>query len=218
MNKQNTKKKLLKKKLLKKITEKNVSMHYFKHKESKYGIGTFAIVDIPIHTIILNKIPYILSDDNTDFYMYKLIKQFLSDKKNLTKFLSLVPTKLNCKDKNSFCVPYKEVQYGHQHFLPELSRTEMILYYMKIKRNMFKFHNTPGICFIATRLNHSCDPNITYSVNKKGLVFQTLKPILKNDELYISYINNNLPKKERQELLLTRYGFICKCTKCMNEP
>ena len=80
---------------------------------------------------------------------------------------------------------------------------------------MFKFHNTPGICFIATRMNHSCDPNITYRVVGNELVFKTLKPIKKNEELFDSYIDYNLPKEERQKLLLTRYGFQCKCTKCM---
>jgi SET domain-containing protein len=88
---------------------------------------------------------------------------------------------------------------------------------MKLKRNMFKFYNTPGICFIATRMNHSCDPNITYRVVGNELVFKTLKPIKKNEELFDSYIDYNLPKKERQDLLLKRYGFHCTCTKCMNE-
>ena len=212
-----TRKKNNKKRLTeKKINEKNIPTKYFIHKQSSYGVGTFATADIPVDTIVLKETPYTLSDDG-DYYIFKLIKKFLSDKENLPHFLSLVPTKINCKNKNSYCIPYKDIEYGHKEFLPQLSRSEMVLYYMKLKRNMFRFYNNPGICFIATRMNHSCNPNITYSVKGKGLVFKTLKPILKNEELFDSYIDYNLPKKERQDLLLKRYGFHCKCTKCMNE-
>ncbi len=209
----------------KKYTRKNYSRKnyvkkelpkYFTHKQSKYGTGTFATIDIPVNTIILKEKPYCLNKNVPldEFYIYKLINQFLSDKQYIKPFLSLVPLNINSKYLVS---SYEDLKHGHQIYLPQLTKAEMILYYMKLKRNMFKFHNSPGICFIATRMNHSCDPNITYTTVGNHLQFKTLKPIHKNDELYDSYIDYRLPKKERQEILLNRYGFHCKCTKCIIE-
>ena len=197
-------------------TSKNTPIKYFTHKQSNYGIGTFATLDIPVGTVVLKETPYYLSNsvkEKDDSYVYKLIDQFLSDKKYVKEFLSLVPQKINC-DNDYGCISYEDIQYDHQQFLPQLSRKEMILYYMKLKRNMFKFHNTPGICFIATRMNHSCDPNINYKVVGNEIIFKTIKPIYKNDEIFDSYIDYHLPKRARRKLLLERYGFYCKCTKC----
>ena len=178
-------------------------------------MGTFATLDIPVGTVILKEKPYCLSSvkEKDESYVYKLIDKFLSDKQYFKKFLSLVPQKINC-DVDYGCIIYEDIQNDHQKYLPQLSHTDMVLYYMKLKRNMFKFHNTPGICFIATRMNHSCDPNINYKVVGDEIVFKTIKPIYKNDEIFDSYIDYQLPKRERQKLLLERYGFHCKCTKC----
>ena len=197
-------------------TIKNLSTKYFTHKQSKYGIGTFASVDIPVGTVILKEKPYFLSSvkEKDESYVYNLIDKFLSDKQYLKEFLSLVPQKINC-DNDYGCVSYEDIQYDHQKYLPQLSHTDMVLYYMKLKRNMFKFHNTPGICFIATRMNHSCNPNINYKVVGNEIIFKTIKPIYKNDEIFDSYIDYHLPKRARRKLLLERYGFYCKCTKCM---
>uniref|UniRef100_A0A6C0JJG3 SET domain-containing protein n=1 Tax=viral metagenome TaxID=1070528 RepID=A0A6C0JJG3_9ZZZZ len=213
------KRKVTKKNSRKNITQTNVSTKYFAHKPSNYGMGTFANVDIPVGTIILKEKPYYLSqsvNEDDPSYVFKLIDKFLSDKQYVKKFLSLVPQKINCTT-DVGCVSYEDIKYFHKLYLPYLSKSDMILYYMKLKRNMFTFHNTPGICFIATRMNHSCDPNIKYDVVGKELVFKIKKPIQKNDELFDSYIDYRLPKKERQQILLERYGFMCKCTKCMNE-
>ena len=209
--------------MVKKYTRKNYLKKelpkYFTHKQSKYGTGTFATIDIPADTIILKEKPYCLNKNVPldEFYIYKMIDTFLSDKQYIKSFLSLVPKKINSKDLVSSRMSYEDLKYGHQTYLPQLTKAEMILYYMKLKRNMFTFHNSPGICFIATRMNHSCDPNISYTTVGDYLQFKTLKPIHKNDELFDSYIDYRLPKKERQEMLLKRYGFHCKCTKCMNE-
>ena len=197
-------------------SSKNLSTKYFTHKQSEYGMGTFATIDIPVGTVILKEKPYCLYSvkEKDESYIYKLIDKFLSDKQYFKKFLSLVPQKINC-DVDYGCVSYEDIQNDHQKYLPQLSHTDMVLYYMKLKRNMFKFHNTPGICFIATRMNHSCDPNINYKVVGNEIIFKTIKPIYKNDEIFDSYIDYHLPKRARQKLLLERYGFYCKCTKCM---
>ncbi|KAK3000826.1 hypothetical protein RJ639_020265 [Escallonia herrerae] len=42
------------------------------------------------------------------------------------------------------------------------------------------------------------------------------KPILKGEEVTISYIDEDLPFEKRQALLAD-YNFRCRCTKCLEE-
>lgn len=187
----------------------------FTNKPSAHGLGAFAIKYIPINTIILKEKPYNLVKEYDESYIYLLIRAFLRNKVYFKQFVSLVPIKIDLKDKT--IISYDLLKDGHEKYLPELTKNQMILCYMKLKRNMFKFNNSPGICFIGTRINHSCDPNVTYYKDDNKLVFKTIKSINKDEELLESYINYDLPKSERQKLLLERYGFVCKCNKCMSE-
>jgi hypothetical protein len=187
----------------------------FTNKQSEYGLGAFANVNIPSNTIILKEKPYNLDHPYDETYIYMLIKSFLSNKIYSKQFLSLVPIKLDLKD-NTF-ISYDLLKDGHEKYLPQLTKDQMVLYYMKLKRNMFKFDNSPGICFVGTRINHSCDPNVTYYKDNDVLIFKTIKQINKDEELFESYINYDLPKSERQKLLLERYGFVCNCNRCMSE-
>lgn len=186
----------------------------FTNKQSEYGLGAFANTNIPTNTTILREKPYNLDHPYDESYMYMLINTFLNDKTYSTQFLSLVPTKLDLADKTF--VSYDSLKDGHEKHLPQLTKDQMVLYFMKLKRNMFKFDNSPGICFIGTRINHSCDPNVTYYKENDELVFKTIKPINKDEELVESYIDYELPRDLRQQMLLDRYGFVCKCNKCMS--
>jgi hypothetical protein len=47
-------------------------------------------------------------------------------------------------------------------------------------------------------------------------VIIALRRISKNEEVTISYIDEELPYKERQALLAD-YGFSCKCSKCLED-
>lgn len=201
-------------------TKKKVGLLYnpkslmFTNKHSEYGLGAFANINIPSNTIILKEKPYNLNYPYDETYIYMLIKTFLNDPKYSTQFLSLVPIKLDLEDKTF--ISYDLLKDGHEKHLPQLTKDQMVLYYMKLKRNMFKFDNSPGICFIGTRINHSCDPNVTYYKDGDVLVFKTIKSINKDEELFESYIDYELPREVRQEMLLDRYGFVCKCNKCMS--
>ena len=68
----------------------------------------------------------------------------------------------------------------------------------------------------VARLNHSCDPNIEWrSVNGTNKVeFIALRGIEKNEELFISYIDQSLSREEREAELLRLYGFACTCSRC----
>jgi len=67
---------------------------------------------------------------------------------------------------------------------------------------------------ILSLFNHSCAPNAQMKqVLPKSPVITTT-PIKKGEQLFISYIDTNLPRHERQDKLLATYGFACQCEKC----
>ncbi|RAL41821.1 hypothetical protein DM860_009003 [Cuscuta australis] len=69
-------------------------------------------------------------------------------------------------------------------------------------------------------MNHSCKPNAKAFKREEDLdgdaIIIALEPIQKGEEITISYIDEDLPIEERQELLAD-YGFRCKCPKCLEE-
>ncbi|XP_062184417.1 histone-lysine N-methyltransferase ATXR2 [Phragmites australis] len=69
-------------------------------------------------------------------------------------------------------------------------------------------------------MNHSCCPNakaFKRDADKDGhAVIIALRPIGKDDEITISYIDEDLPYDERQAQLAD-YGFTCTCSKCREE-
>jgi lysine-specific demethylase 8 len=77
---------------------------------------------------------------------------------------------------------------------------------------------------IATKMNHSCDPNVILLYKTRGwgrdhpLVAYcvALKDISEGEELTICYIDANETYEKRQEAL-ANYGFTCACEKCEKE-
>ncbi|KAH6827094.1 histone-lysine N-methyltransferase ATXR2 [Perilla frutescens var. hirtella] len=69
-------------------------------------------------------------------------------------------------------------------------------------------------------MNHSCIPNakaFKREEDKDGqATIIALRPISKEEEITISYIDEDLPYGERQEQLAD-YGFTCKCPRCIEE-
>ncbi|KAL0306913.1 UNVERIFIED_CONTAM: Histone-lysine N-methyltransferase ATXR2 [Sesamum radiatum] len=70
-------------------------------------------------------------------------------------------------------------------------------------------------------MNHSCIPNakaFKREEDKDGqATIVALRPIFKGEEIiYLTYIDEDLPYDERQELLAD-YGFRCKCPRCVEE-
>ena len=57
-------------------------------------------------------------------------------------------------------------------------------------------------------LNHSCEPNVLISCGDTSSVsFVAEGSLAAGDELCISYIDVDVDRKERQELLLHKYGY-----------
>ena len=130
--------------------------------------------------------------------------------------MKLVPLKLD--DKMLLDNNYETIRTKHLTYLPDLTPEMAILCFMKYKRNAFTFNANPGILFYATKLNHSCSPHVRYYPSENGyMVFETMRPIEANEEVFDSYINGSLPREERQTTLLKRYGFDCNCIKCKSE-
>jgi len=73
-----------------------------------------------------------------------------------------------------------------------------------------------GVCIdpLPCRANHSCDPNAAAVFDGARLSFRSLKPIEKDEEVFISYIDGSNPFSRRQHELKDRYHFTCNCSKC----
>lgn len=186
--------------------------HIFQ-KPNAYGIGTYARKPIPKGTIIIKERPHniaTITRDDPD-YIFTLIKHLLQHKRD--EFTSLVPLKLD----NVTTFKYPDIQTMHEKHLPHLSQDDALLYYTKYKRNAFRFGENPGILFYATRLNHSCNPNVSYVKDNDHMVFTTTRNLSANDEIFDSYINPNLTTSERKSVLHSRYGFHCGCEKCSKD-
>ena len=72
---------------------------------------------------------------------------------------------------------------------------------------------------IASLLNHSCLPNVTYNsplLSSKNIQFIALKTIEKGDELTISYFEHEDVTKRRNHLY-NNYYFKCNCPRCLRE-
>jgi tetratricopeptide (TPR) repeat protein len=77
-----------------------------------------------------------------------------------------------------------------------------------------------GLFEVANSINHSCDPNcmVVHCDIDHTISIVTKKDITHGSEITISYIDESLPKAERQAKLKQFYNFDCKCTKCQSEP
>lgn len=72
----------------------------------------------------------------------------------------------------------------------------------------------PLLCHV----NHSCDPNAYVMMDGAETSIRTLRPIKKDEEIFISYIDTSSPYTKRQNELQGRWFFTCRCTKCRKGP
>jgi hypothetical protein len=70
---------------------------------------------------------------------------------------------------------------------------------------------------IFSRINHSCVPNSTYYLAKSHvprLEVRAIQNIKCGEQIYISYVENGLPREKRQQMLSGHWGFACSCEAC----
>ena len=64
-------------------------------------------------------------------------------------------------------------------------------------------------------LNHSCEPNASWELRRGVIVVRALRPIQKDEEVCICYVDPRLPYKERARKLAEAFFFECDCPACM---
>jgi SET and MYND domain-containing protein len=194
-----------------KIKKTRNHRNYLYKMRNNYGLGIYTKIDLPEGTVIIKETP-LLSDDTFDsMYCFKLIKKALTY--NNKDFLDLVPNSIDQYAE----FDDRHLQEGLDKFFPDMTMDQLKLYCMKYRRNIFNFTGKEGIIFSATRLNHSCEPNVLYSREGDKIIFKTSCPIKADEELFISYISCNMTTQERKDKLLKLYGFHCQCARCSTE-
>ncbi|KAK7542872.1 uncharacterized protein J3D65DRAFT_615241 [Phyllosticta citribraziliensis] len=71
-----------------------------------------------------------------------------------------------------------------------------------------------GVDPFASCANHSCEPNAFVVLEGTKLCYRALRPISKDEEISMSYVDDKCPFFQRQKELRDRYYFDCKCSKC----
>ncbi|KAH7354718.1 hypothetical protein BKA65DRAFT_394507 [Rhexocercosporidium sp. MPI-PUGE-AT-0058] len=80
--------------------------------------------------------------------------------------------------------------------------------------------NSPvGLCFSPTlaRANHSCTPNAFIVFDSRTVSLRALRPIKREEQIFISYIDPTDDLSSRQSKLKHRYFFTCKCARCEHD-
>lgn len=73
------------------------------------------------------------------------------------------------------------------------------------------------MCFVASFFNHSCKPNVTWSINSGGIIqLITTESVEPGKELTICY-GPRAKLAERQERLINDYCFPCRCELCLRD-
>lgn len=67
----------------------------------------------------------------------------------------------------------------------------------------------------AGLINHSCDYNSTVGFDGEELHVKAIRPIKKDEQIFISYIDTTTPYDIRRNELKERYFFDCQCAKCL---
>ncbi|KAH0364414.1 SET domain-containing protein, partial [Aureobasidium melanogenum] len=76
--------------------------------------------------------------------------------------------------------------------------------------------DSAGVGLTASRLNHSCVPNVYTAYNSTSgcMTVQALKPIAAGDELCTAYINGAGKLRSERRAQLSMWGFTCTCIAC----
>ncbi len=82
--------------------------------------------------------------------------------------------------------------------------------------------NQLAVYATASRLNHSCAPNVVHTFNKRlrMLEVRAVRDIIPNEELLCNYLGMEAMysvRSQRFEILRNNYGFTCHCKACSDE-
>lgn len=77
-------------------------------------------------------------------------------------------------------------------------------------------HCASGLYIEGSVFDHCCAPNACASGEGLALEIRAMKQINIGEQIFIDYVQNILPKAERQSLLNERYFFVCQCFRCQS--
>lgn len=192
--------------------------------ESEKGRCLIAICHIKANTIVIKESPFLVAEDAYDA-IYKLYcneaedsEEDSDDSKQRLAFESLTPYELD-----KYVISYADIKAEIstlpsyvQEALSYIPKAKMRLLVAKFYRNAFTYPCPPcALLSTGTLMNHSCDNNIDFHVDKNGyFVFTANRDIQKGEELCDSYLQTYTSTKKRRGSLLSQYGFTCQCPKC----
>ncbi|KAH8701127.1 hypothetical protein BGW36DRAFT_425922 [Talaromyces proteolyticus] len=105
----------------------------------------------------------------------------------------------------------------------ELSEEQIALYIARLDINAFNlatpFYDRIGLFLhpYAALINHSCDYNAVVSYEADKIFIKASRPIKKDEQIYVSYIDTTYSVNTRRKELAERYFFNCNCPKCTEE-
>lgn len=67
----------------------------------------------------------------------------------------------------------------------------------------------------AAFCNHSCEPNAAVSFEGRKCIFRALRPIQKNEQVFIAYTDPTSPYWTRHSNMENLYYFNCRCRRCL---
>ena len=74
-----------------------------------------------------------------------------------------------------------------------------------------------GLFNVSSLTNNHCEPNCVIMFAGNALEMVTVKPIKKGEQLFISYVDNRIPRSLRRFMLFDHWNFVCGCSKCSEE-
>lgn len=159
----------------------------------------------------------------------------LSKPSSLPLALNLIPDDesfqilTNIQKLNIYPSLEKDMISGLKH-IDKLSNDELICKLIKqpknaiqvyLKYNHFDNDNNRYLYLLASKFNHSCTPNCSWTITDGLIKITSLQKILPSEECTISYLDfskSDLSKKSRQNIILDNYDFVCKCKECIIIP
>jgi len=174
---------------------------------------------IPKGQVVIKERPYLVAEDAYDA-IFQMYDQSSDGDGDMIRpiFESLCPQVLDryILSYQEICEEIQTLPVYMRDTFTQMRPQRLRLLLAKFYRNAFSYTSPPcALLATGTLLNHSCDNNIDFTVNKKGeYEFIANRDIDVGEELCDSYLQTNSSKKKRVSALETQYGFICGCVKC----
>ena len=165
------------------------------------GKGAFASRDIQRGDLILSDKPiFCMPTSGPAPLMFRSIEAAVQNMSptNLDSYLSLENSHKTCS-----CFP-----------------TPLLSIFFTNAFSVVESNDNAGICLKASRFNHSCSPNASYSFNSNSgeIRIYALGTIPRGEEIFVAYVSGKSlygsPRHSRQANLRRRYHFTCTCSIC----